>query len=51
MNASVKVWLQLLGMLLLLFAVGALIFWGSRTLRLQAVKGTPPPAAGRPAAG
>ena len=51
MNASLKVWLQLLAMLLMLFVVGSLIFWVSRQVKLHAVRGNAPAAAGRPAAG
>jgi hypothetical protein len=51
MNASLKVWLQLAGLLLAIFLVGFGVMWVSNRGRPHPVTGSAPAAAGRRAAG
>ncbi len=51
MNESLKVWLQLLAILLMVFLVGFAVMWAARRAHRQPVTGSAPAAAGRPAAG
>lgn len=51
MNANLKTWLQIGGVLLLLFAAGLVAFALARRTAIHPVRGNSPAAAVRPAAG